>query len=423
MKNLKIFPKDWLRLHPYMQSTPIDSYYTDIANRIYGFMERTSLINSFESEEVIQICIRMAAYFEDVISGTGIWRAFILANKELYGKYLPFYTPDDHYYDDEVNLEDVRFLLWHYTQQYHGYRKGTFVNPDNPANESTAMLIYDLFCDEWTTAPENPRMRALFDKETRYEEEQAYDRLLSWFHYDSYLLPESKRELNDFIQERLREESDLTRKQMDNLFMNSFGALAYTSETCLLGLTSPQWLARVLPEDHPDHEIFRRNAEESVATLPEDMREENRRQYEAFRKAAGDKLLLYFHNADDARVFITETSGLVPADKFRLPEDWKGRKLAIYATPEEGAQAIIRDVEVIKDENNPFYKAEIAAKKALSFFIVKHCSVYLMDELMKRGMLADARTKSLISEERGKAIIQDNWRFLARYFIREYPVR
>ena len=51
-------------------------------------------------------------------------QAFILTHKELYGKYLPFYTPDDHYYDDEVNLEDVRFLLWHYTQQYHGYRKG-----------------------------------------------------------------------------------------------------------------------------------------------------------------------------------------------------------------------------------------------------------------------------------------------------------
>ena len=115
MKNIKIFPKDWLQLHPYKQSTPVDSYYTGIANRIYDIMEKTELVNSFEGEETKQICIRMAAYFEDVISGMGLWRAFILTHKELYGKYLPFYTPDDHYYDDEVNLEDVRFLLWHYT--------------------------------------------------------------------------------------------------------------------------------------------------------------------------------------------------------------------------------------------------------------------------------------------------------------------
>lgn len=46
MKNIKIFPKDWLQLHPYKQSTPVDSYYTGIANRIYDIMEKTELVNS-----------------------------------------------------------------------------------------------------------------------------------------------------------------------------------------------------------------------------------------------------------------------------------------------------------------------------------------------------------------------------------------
>ena len=73
MKNIKIFPKDWMQIHPYKQSTPIDSYYTSLANRIYGMMVETELINSFEPEDTKQICIRMAAYFEDVISGLGIW--------------------------------------------------------------------------------------------------------------------------------------------------------------------------------------------------------------------------------------------------------------------------------------------------------------------------------------------------------------
>jgi len=256
MKNIKIFPKDWLQLHPYKQSTPVDSYYTGIANRIYDIMEKTELVNSFEGEETKQICIRMAAYFEDVISGMGIWRAFILTHKELYGKYLPFYTPDDHYYDDEVNLEDVRFLLWHYTQQYHGYRKGTFVSPDNPANESTGMLIYDLFCKEWTTAPENTRMAKLFALDTRYERQEDYDRLLQWFHYESYILPESARELSDFAHDRWKEQPDLNQEQLNNLLVNSHGMMAYTSKTSLLGLTSPQWLAKILPAEHPDPAVF-----------------------------------------------------------------------------------------------------------------------------------------------------------------------
>lgn len=420
MKNIKIFPKDWLQLHPYKQSTPVDSYYTGLANRIYEIMERTELVNSFEGDETKQICIRMAAYFEDVISGVGLWRTFILTHKELYGKYIPFYTPDDHYYDDEVNLEDIRFLLWHYTQQYHGYRKGTFVSPDNPANEATGLLIYDLFCKEWTTAPENTRMGNLFDYDTRYEEQADYDRLLQWFHYESYLLPESARELSDFARDRWKEQPDLSREQLNNLLVNAHGMLAYTNKTSLLGLTSPQWLARIMPNEHPDHEKFQNTADESVATLPDEMAEENRRQYDLFRQAADGKLILYFDQADDARVFITETSGLVSPDSFRLPADWQGKKLAIYATPQDGAQVLISDVDLIKDPQNPFYNADRAARQALSFFIVRHVSADFLETLMENGMLADAQTKSLTSPERGKAIIQENWRFLTRYFLREY---
>ena len=47
MKNIKIFPKDWLQLHPYKQSTPVDSYYTGIANRIYDIMEKTDQLCQF----------------------------------------------------------------------------------------------------------------------------------------------------------------------------------------------------------------------------------------------------------------------------------------------------------------------------------------------------------------------------------------
>ena len=85
MKDIKIYPKDWLQLHPYKQSDPTDLYYTNIANRIYGMLEETNLAYSFEKNEVKQISIRMAAYFEDVISGLNIWRSFITEHKALYG--------------------------------------------------------------------------------------------------------------------------------------------------------------------------------------------------------------------------------------------------------------------------------------------------------------------------------------------------
>ena len=420
MKNLKIFQKDWLKLHPYIHSTPVDFYYVKLANRIYDIMEKTELINSFNTDETKQICIRIAAYFEDVISGLGMWRAFILTHKKMYGKYLPFYTPDDHYYDDEANFEDIRFLLWHYTQQYHGFRKGTFVSPDNPTNEITARLIYDIFCDEWTTAPENARMKKMFEPETRYEDSKAYTDLLTWFHYYSYLFTDTNDEFTEYARDIWAENQNDPEKR-NKLVMDTNLRLACTSPTALLALTSPQWLALILPEDHPDHAFFQEIADNSIGKPSEEILQENQKNYEKFQKATEGKLIVYFEKLADAKTFLTETSGIIPADRFRIPSEWLGKKLAIYATPQEGVQAIYSDVDLIKDENNPFYNAAKAEKQALSYFVVKHCSVYLMKTMMEKGMLADAQTKSLTSPERGKAIIQDNWEFLSRYFLREYP--
>lgn len=419
MKNIKIFPKDWLTLHPYKQSTPVDSYYTGLANRIYDILTQTELINSFEDDEPKQICIRLAAYFEDVISGLNIWRSFITTYKEMYGKYLPFYEPDDHYYDDEANYEDVRFLLWHYTQQYHGLRKGTFVNPDNPANEATARLVYRLFCDEWTTAPENERMRAYLSAGNRFGSQESYEPLLLWFHYNMYLLTDSNRELTEQTQ-ALWKEAEGDREKLDNLILGLHQHLAYTSPTALLALTSPQWLARILAS-HPDAAFMQEVAAQSRLTLSQVRKDANREVYRKFREAADDRLLLYFEKGSEAEAFINEKSLLPSAEPLSFQAALRDKKMALYATPGEGLGWITGElVACIKEETNPFYQTEIAQAKALTFYIVNICSIHLLKKMEEKGMLADARTKSLSRPERGAAIIHENWEFLSRYFLREY---
>ena len=417
MKNIKIFPKDWLQLHPYKQSTPVDSYYTGIANKIYDMLTQTELINSFEGDEGKQICIRMAAYFEDVISELGIWRTFITMHKEMYGKYLPFYTPDDHYYDDEVNFEDVRFLLWHFTQQYHGMRKGTFVSPDNPVNEWTARLIYQLFCDEWTTAPENSRMKKLFTAETRYETQEAYESLLIWFHYDLYLITDENQELKEETQIYWNAHRS-NQEELNNMILSVHQRLAYVGKTSYLSLTSPQWLAHLMPANHPDIAFFKEIAEQSKTKLSESEAKKNLEAYDNFQKAAEGKLLVYFNQLADAEEFLTQKVGITLPDNH-LPDYLADKKLAIYATKTEGVLILHQDVECIKDENNPFYDEKIASTNGISFFIVNHCSRTLLKEMEERGMLADAQAKSLVSEERSKAILHDNWEFLSHYFLKQ----
>lgn len=414
MKNIKIFPKDWLQVHPYVQSTPVDSYYTRIANRIYDILEATELVNSFTKDESIQIAIRLAAYFEDVISQTNIWRTFITDYKARFGHYLPFYTTDDHYYDDEVNYEDIRLILWHYTQQYHGWKKGTFVNPDNPANQAASRLIYELFCEEWTTAPENERMRRLFSVETRYTAKE-YGELLSWFHFHSYLFCSENAELTETVKGFMHYNPNY---QPDIMAIHD--TLARVSRHSFLAYTSPYWLSRLIPAEHPDYELFRAEGEKAESFVDSALaakRETYEKQYEKFREVAGDDLLLYMTKKSDFKAFMKEHLDMDLEDDEGKDEE----NFAVYATPEEGIRVLTGGVQFIKDPKNPFYDEKKAASQALAFFIVKHCSTGLLKELMSRGMLADAQTKSLDTPERGKSIIQDNWKFLCMYFLKEDP--
>lgn len=413
MKNINIFPQEWMSLHPYPQSTPVDLYYTDIANRIYDILEETGLIHSFEKDEAKQICIRMAAYFEDVISGLNIWRSFILEHKALFGKYLPFYTPDDYYYDDEINYEDIRFLLWHYTQQYHGARRGSFVSPDNIANIDTASRIYELFSDRWTTAPENEKMKQLFAPESRYDQIIPFMNLLHWFHYNCYLFPKPMEQLTDTIKGYWEE----TRKPDNEDIFRIYDILALFEKSSFLAYTSLKWLSLIIPADHPDHEIFVTEGEKKQAFRDLNTEEEKSlltKQYQAFTDAAEGKPLLYFQSRQETEAFL-QTIGVTPKEIG----DIRFKKLALYATPREGIQILTDGIEYIKDENNPFYNQEKAQSQALSFFMVKQCQPHLLRIMEENGMLADAQAKSLSDPERGKAIIHENWEFLMRYFIRE----
>ena len=63
-------------------------------------------------EDQKQVALTCALYLEDCVANGGNWRQFIHWHQENYGRYLPFYTLTDEYLPDEINREDVVFLLW-----------------------------------------------------------------------------------------------------------------------------------------------------------------------------------------------------------------------------------------------------------------------------------------------------------------------
>lgn len=248
MKN-KIYPKDWLSYHPYRQTDEVDLYYTRLANRLCECLG--SAINDPSIEEIDRqfMAIHLAAWFEDVISQTGIWQAFTAKCKEMYGAYLPFYPIGEDYLPDEINVEDVRFLLWHNIQFLR--EEGKIVNPENPGIEKTALMVYGILSEEYETAPENERLQDFLWRSNIVEPTfEQYLKILEWFHYGCYFNIANMEQYFDESDSIIDERTDLSEEEQQVVINGVYKTLMLRGRRNLLSLTSPEWLGLV-EKQHP----------------------------------------------------------------------------------------------------------------------------------------------------------------------------
>ncbi|WP_420832875.1 DUF3843 family protein [Treponema putidum] len=124
------------------------------------------------------IAIVSASYLEDVVSGLGIFKSFRKKHKELYNTHIPFCTrdsffPEDFegeygevstqdcdYEEDNINFQDVRFLIWYITCV--NYAVSGVVFPQNLKILFMAYKVFDLLSKEYDNAPSNTEYAKLF---------------------------------------------------------------------------------------------------------------------------------------------------------------------------------------------------------------------------------------------------------------------
>lgn len=249
----KIYPKEWLELHPYKQTDSTDLYYTGIANKLYSCLNDSIISDSFSDDDNMRYTsLCLAAWFEDVISQTGIWQAFTAECKKRYGSYLPFYPLDNDYYPDEINPEDVRFLLWHHVQYFRS--RDTIVNPENPGIELVAGDLYSILTDEYEMAPENERMQEFLLHSVAKDGFFQYREVLEWFHYHCYFNIENKDQFLDEIED-LKDNEGVTEEILKSLVYGTHTTLMLQGRRNLLSLTSFEWLKRIV-QGHPERQLW-----------------------------------------------------------------------------------------------------------------------------------------------------------------------
>lgn len=243
-----IYSKDWMAFHPYQASAPTDFYYIQLANRVYSIISE-SCEQLLDSEDKIQLSCILTCYFEDVIAQTGMFRAFTTEHSRQFGKPLPFYMEDEEYVPEEINTDDIRFLIWHFFVQMCDEDI-----PSSPTDEKISELaeeVMTIFDAEYETAPENKKLKEFFNVPVDADLYDLQSKFF-WLGTESYLFYSDGIGLQSAIESSLQQVKDKDGR-MDipafvNIMCNDF---AYNNVTEFLGLSSAQWLAAILGKAHP----------------------------------------------------------------------------------------------------------------------------------------------------------------------------
>lgn len=138
----KIFPYDFAPYYPLgVQPCPM---YVDVANRIYDHISDIGLDLPDADELKKEIAINVAIYYEDKMSGIGLWNAFVDLHLLTYFRSLPFFDDFEELDKEDVNAKEVELLVWLVISRNFNDR---FLNP-LAMGEDTADAIMEILTED-----------------------------------------------------------------------------------------------------------------------------------------------------------------------------------------------------------------------------------------------------------------------------------
>lgn len=393
MKKNSVFQNDWLTYHPYTRKVASDTYYIELANRFLSIWDKHPIGDHIPTEVKKQLSCRFAAYFEDLVSETNIWNSFINKNKELYGKYLPFYSLGDNYVPGEPNPEDMQYLMWHYIQLYV---HSSFIDPNDEEFRLFAQEIYEILDNEYETAPANEELKEQVDEDFLFTASYLYG-------------PANEQAIRHTMQEVQVLTKGQPLSQKSALLAKRLREQVDQCPCVPLSLYADEWM-----------DIISGNEEAGLREeAPENAKETIERDYKAFCKATGNYPLAYFSSVEAVNDFFVKALGWKADELPAFEENCKA--VVVFANPDKGLLIATNINACIKDERNPLYNKEKAQFTGASLFLSPGvCPVDLLKYLETHDMLPDAMIECEKGEAYSKALLHENWDFLARWFLREY---
>ncbi len=106
----KIFVNDFSPYYPVgIKPCPM---YVDVANRIFDKINKVEINLPCAADLKKEIAVNAAIYYEDKMSGIGLWNAFVARYQLTYNQSLPFFDDENPLAKGDVNFEEIKLLIW-----------------------------------------------------------------------------------------------------------------------------------------------------------------------------------------------------------------------------------------------------------------------------------------------------------------------
>jgi hypothetical protein len=247
-QNYKFSVNAWRESQLLCISSSSDFYYSKLMKRLYDTLKVAPICEPVK-DDLVEISWILAHYFEDVVSGFGLWRAFTNLHKQYYGRFLPFFDVDESdYYQDEMNFADIQLIIWMVIMVEDAINEGKFLNPENVPIKRIAEIAYNLLDEEFEKAPINTSIPLLLKEEKLYDNFFSMREVCQWICIDSYLCSMFTKTVSDNIDDEMSEIFGSICVEPDENMREYVIATKYAFDvkTGPLCIYPQQWLAQIL---------------------------------------------------------------------------------------------------------------------------------------------------------------------------------
>lgn len=257
----KIFISEFSNTHVGGIALDTDPFYVRVANKLYDRIEAFFGTENFSHEDIKRMALALACYLEDIVSGCGVWGAFISLFQKKYKRKFPFFDINDQVfpYDDELpSLAAVKFLLWYTANDANPV---TMLNPENPGLNIVAMAIMVELLKAYDEAPETEARPIILPEEefgvpvffqVRY--------MCEWLLNRCYLtrvlnLKDTTEELDGFLEGLFRKAGISETESMKKYGIEAFATM--NTRIGPLAIPPYEWLAEIVNLYHePEEEEY-----------------------------------------------------------------------------------------------------------------------------------------------------------------------